>query len=247
MKRVWLNLQFYPAFFLFSLVAIPALALSVAALAPFIGHRRAMRRFRRAISWYGWVVINVLPFPLVRVRYEDAGGELPPGGALVVCNHRSTSDPFLMACLPREYVQIVNDWPFRLPVLGFFARCAGYLSVKEMPVDEFYARAGRLLADGVGLIAFPEGTRSASRNVGPFHSSVFRLALQRQVPIVPVCIIGNERIPLRGTGWLDPGVIRVRKLPAILPDEYRAWSPFQLKARVRDRIVAELAAVEGAA
>jgi 1-acyl-sn-glycerol-3-phosphate acyltransferase len=247
MKRVWLNLQFYPVFFLFSLVAIPALALFVAAQAPFVGHRRAMRRFRRAISWYGWVIIHVLPLPLVRFRYEDTGGELPVGGALVVCNHRSSSDPFMMACLPRECVQIVNAWPFRLPVLGFFARCAGYLNVNKMPVEAFYARAGRLLEEGVWLIAFPEGTRARGREVGSFHSSVFRLALERRTPIVPLCIVGTERIPPRGTGWLNPGVIRVRRLPTVSPDEFREWSAFQLKTRVRDRIAAAVAAMEGAA
>lgn len=244
MKRLWLNLQFYTLFFTFSAIAIPALSLLVAFMSLFISHRRAMRRFRRALSWYGWVIDRILPYPLVRIVYERAPEERLSVPCIYVCNHRSASDPFLMGLLSGEIVQIANIWPFRLPVLGFFARRAGYLSVNEMPVEEFYAKAGRLLADGVSLVAFPEGTRAAAGRVGPFYSAVFRLAMQCRTPIVPLCINGNARIPPRGTGWLDPGVIRIRRLAAIRPETYQDWSAFHLKMHVRDRMVAELAAME---
>jgi len=193
------------------------------------------------------VVIRVLPYPMVRVRSESAAEAAPGAPCIYICNHRSASDPFLMGFIPHEMVQIANAWPFRLPVLGFFARCAGYLSVNEMPVEEFYARAGRLLADGVCLVAFPEGTRAAGLEVGPFHSAVFRLAMRCRAPIVPLCIDGNERIPPRGTGWLDPGVIRVRRLAPVCPDTYKDWSAFRLKMHVRNQMVTELAAMRGAA
>ena len=244
MKRLLLNLQFYPLFFLFSAVGIPLLTLFVALLALFVPHRTAMRRFRRAISWYGWVIIRILLYPWVRVRYENRDPDAGPGPFLFVCNHRSTSDPFLMAVLPHEVIQVVNVWPFRLPVLGFFARCAGYLSVRQMPPEEFIARAARYVAQGVSIAAFPEGTRSGSRVMGPFHSAVFRLALRTGVPIVPLCISGNERIPPRGSGWLSPGIIRVRRLAAIRAEAYADLNPFQLKNRVRTMIAEEVDRME---
>lgn len=244
MKRFLLNLQFYPLFFLFSAVGIPILALFVALFALFVPHRTAMRRFRRAIGWYGWVIIRILLYPWVRVRYENCEPNAGPGPFLFVCNHRSTSDPFLLAVLPHEVIQVVNVWPFRLPVLGFFARCAGYLSVRQMSPDEFIACAARHIEQGVSIAAFPEGTRSGSREMGPFHGVVFRLALQTGVPIVPLCISGNERIPPRGSGVLNPGNIRVRRLPAMTGAEYRQMNPFQLKNRVRERIAEELDRME---
>ena len=176
LKLAFLNAWFHALLALFSLVAIPALTLVVVCQAPFLSHQ-AMGRFRRAISWYGFAIIYVLPFPWIRFRYEKEGAGAP-GPFLFVCNHRSSCDPFLMGCLPEECVQIVNTWPMRLPVWGPMARLAGYLSINEMPVEEFFARARRLLAEGTSIVAFPEGTRSRSREMGPFHSSVFRLALQ---------------------------------------------------------------------
>lgn len=246
MKVFFLNVVFYPLFFLFSLIGIPCLTVGVAVLALFVTHRRAMRRFRRAISFYGRGVLW-LGFPLVRVRYENGGQEEGEGPFVFVCNHRSASDPFLMALLPHECVQVVNVWPFRLPVLGPMARWAGYLSVNEMSPERFKSRALELLAAGVCVIAFPEGTRSGGREMGAFHGAVFRMALEARAPIVPLCISGNERIPPRGSAWLEPGCIRVRRLPALAWDEYHALSPFQLKNRVRSVMAAELAAMEGAA
>ena len=252
LQLLCLNAVFYPLLVLFSLIAVPTLTLFIAIQAPIVGHRRAMRLFRRCIRWYGFVVIYILPFPWVRVRYEDhplkCGGLTPLSGGeacIVVCNHRSSSDPFLMGALPlEEAVQIVNTWPFHLPLWGPMAKWAGYLSVKAMPPEEFFARGGALLRQGVSLIAFPEGTRARTPEVGPFHGTLFRLALETKVPIVPVCISGNERIPPRGSLWLRPGRIVLRQLPALTWETYKDLTAFQLKNRVRDLIARELKTYE---
>lgn len=247
-KKLALNLSFYPLLVLFSLVAVPVLALFIAVQAPFTGHRRAMQLFRMAIRWYGRGVIYVLPFPWVRVRFEDHSGGTIPQPCLVVCNHRSSSDPFLMGALPfYNGVQVVNKWPFRLPLWGPMARWAGYLSVNEMKPEEFFTRAGELLRDGISLLAFPEGTRSLSLEMGPFHGTMFRLALETRTPILPLCISGNEAIPPRGTLLLNPGRIVLRSLPPLAWEDFRDLTPFQLKNRVRELISRELAVMEGRA
>jgi 1-acyl-sn-glycerol-3-phosphate acyltransferase len=164
---------------------------------------------------------------------------------LFVSNHRSFSDGFLMALLPEHGVQIVNLWPFRIPILGFFARGAGYLSIREMPFDEFVQRAGKLLEEGASIACFPEGTRSGSRRMGPFHGSVFRLALQSKTPIVPLCISGNESIPARGSLVLHPGIITVQRLQPIHPEQHQDLSAFQFKTKVRATMARELAAMDG--
>ena len=245
LKLIYLNITFYVLFILFSVVGIPLLTLCGAFISLFLSHRSAMRRFRRAISWYGNIVIRVLPFPLIQVRYKDYVENDGPGPYLFICNHRSASDPFLMACLPYECIQVVNIWPFRIPVLGMFARFAGYLSVNEISFEEFSRRVVDLLKEGVSVIVFPEGTRSGSKRMGNFHSSIFRIALQSRCPIVPICISGNENIPLRGLFILHPGIIKVHKLPALQWEKYKDLKPFKLKNKVRDIIARELAIMDG--
>jgi 1-acyl-sn-glycerol-3-phosphate acyltransferase len=245
LASLWLTVSFYTGLVLFSLVAVPFFALVVTPIGLTAGHRAALRRIRRSISWYGKVVIYVLPFPWIRVRYRELKPHDVSGPALWVCNHRSSSDPFLLAVVPDEGVQVVNRWPFRLPLWGPVARLAGYLSVRELSVESFLEQSTRLLQEGVSIGAFPEGTRSGGRAMGPFHGTVFRLALATRVPIVPLAISGNERMPPRGTIRLYPGVVRIHRLPALTWDEYKDLSPFQLKNRVRDRIAAELVRMEG--
>lgn len=237
-----LNLAFYFLFFTVSTLIIPVLVLAGVVLAPFGSWRKVMANTRALIKVYGRVIL-LLGWPLLRVRAERKAGQ-PPQPCIYICNHRSASDAFLMAMLPGEIVQVVNIWPFKLPVLGLFARFAGYLSIREMPEDEFMERGAELLAQGVSIAAFPEGTRSGSREMGPFHGSLFRLALKTGAPIVPVCLSGNERTPPKGSGILHPAEIRVRTLAAVTPADYAGMTSFKLKNKVRDCIAAELEIME---
>ena len=240
-----LNLYCYTLFLLFSAVGIPALTAFVAVTRLFQSHRGTMKRFRRAISWYGKLV-TAIPFPFIRLNYEDhSGNRREEGPFIFVSNHRSASDAFLMCVLPHECVQIVNVWPFRIPVLGLYARFSGYLNIRKMSHEEFMTRGIRLLKDGVSIIFFPEGTRSASRTMGSFHGAAFRLALESHASVVPLCISGNENIPPKGSLMLRPGTIRVRRLPAITWDEYKDLSPYAFKNRVWHIIDAELTRMEG--
>ena len=248
MKRfmlVCMNVYFYVLFLLSSMLAIPVLTLYVAFLSFFVSHRTAMKRFRRAISWYGRVITSV-PFPFIKLRYEDRSENGSPEPYVFVCNHRASSDAFLMCVLPHEAVQVVNIWPFRIPVIGFYARWAGYLNINMMGPELFLEKALQLLRDGVSIIFFPEGTRSAGREMGHFHGAAFKLALQSRAPIVPLCISGNESIPPRGSLLLNPGTIRVRRLPAIPWIDYKDLNAFLLKNRVRELIGKELDLMENA-
>jgi len=238
LKIIVLNVQFWPLFFLVTLLGIPMLALWIFVRTLFSSHRVRMRIFRRMIVCYGRMVLACM-FPWVRV-FRELSSEKPTQPAIYICNHRSTSDPFLMALLPGEFIQVVNIWPFKIPILGWFAKWAGYLSVREMPFDQFSKTAADYLKQGISMAAFPEGTRAGEGPMGPFHSSMFRVALATGVPVVPVCISGNQRIPLKGSLRLNPGTIRVRFLPPITADTYREWSPFTFKNHVHDLIKTEL-------
>jgi 1-acyl-sn-glycerol-3-phosphate acyltransferase len=149
-----------------------------------------------------------------------------------------------MGILPHELVQIVNVWPFRIPVLGVYAKLAGYLNIRMIPPEQFMQCASQLLKDGVSIVFFPEGTRSTSRKMGSFHGSAFRLALESQASIVPLCISGSECIPPKGSPLLRPGIIRVRSLPEIGWDEYKDLTAFALKNRVWKSMDRELSTME---
>ncbi len=234
MKRIVAHvyaLFFYPALVVYTAVAIPLLAGVGLAATPFISRQANMRRFRRMIACYGYGVVCGLARPIIRTVYESPARS-PREVKIFVSNHVSSSDPFLVSLLPEPVVQVVNLWPFKLPVWGPFARWAGYLNIRAMDPEAFQSAAARLLAEGTSIVAFPEGTRAGERPMGPFHGALFRLALATHTPIVPMCITGNARSPARGSLLLEPAVVRVRCLPELAWEDFREMTPFQLKNHV---------------
>ena len=208
--------------------------------------RNAKWMIRRFISRYGGTVLKCA-WPFVKIVYVDLSDDAqlsaddrdqPP--FVFVCNHRAASDGYLMACLPYECVQIMNIWPSKIPVFGQVAQLANYMSVREMPFDDFLAQGSALLKQGVSVIAFPEGRRSGTPQMGPFHGSIFRLAKANGVQIVPLAIHGNEHIPPRGSFLLRPGKITITRLPAISQKQYEQYNAFVLKNQVHQRIQTHL-------
>ena len=76
--------------------------------------------------------------------------------------------------------------------------------------------------------------------MGPFHWALFRLAQATRTPLVPVCIVGNERTPARGSLILEPTTVRVHCLPEMPWESYRDLTPYQLKNHVRQMIQEEV-------
>lgn len=242
MRRAWaicFSLVFYPLLVVYTLAAVAGLSMAVSLGAPFVSHRENMRRFRRMIAFYGYGVIRGLARPIVHAIYEFPPRDLRKT-KIFVSNHVSASDPFFMSFLSEPAVQVVNLWPFKLPILGLFARLAGYLSIRAMSPEAFQAAGARLLDEGISLVAFPEGTRSGGGPMGPFHGALFRLAQATRMPLVPVCIVGNERTPAKGSWILEPATVRVRCLPEMAWESFRDLTPYQLKNLVRQKIQDEV-------
>ena len=237
------NGYFYTVFLFSGMTLIPLFTLYVACTRLFTSHRAAMRRFRRAMVWWGRVVA-LIPWPFIRLQYELVGENDTTRPYIFVCNHRSAVDAFLMGVLPHEFVEIVNDWPFRIPVLGFFAKYAAFLNIRNMEPADFTRKATTLLQEGVSIVFFPEGTRSVGKRMGSFHSTAFRLALETGASIVPICITGNEIVMPKGSPLLHPGIIRVLQLPPVAAADYAGLTPFTLKTRIREIIEQELALME---
>lgn len=250
-REPWLTIACLNALFL-PLAVLITIIYSLASVAIVFVYAVTVRRrrkvlwlIRRLISYYGRAILAAA-WPWVRVSYEDLSPEDDPP-FVYMANHRAACDAFLMAVLPVEAIQVVNIWPFRIPWIGFMARVAGYLSVREMPFAAFRDAGAKLLHEGVNIITFPEGTRSGSVQMGQFNSSAVRLAMAAKASIAPLAIAGSERTPPRGSVLLRPAWIRIQKLPAITPQHYEGMRAFAVKQRVRHRLQQHLDRIEGRA
>lgn len=157
------------------------------------------------IQGFGFRIIRgfllVLAKLLVGLRIEGAQNVPKDGGVLLVSNHVSNGDPVLVsiAC-PRPAHFMAKKELFDVPVLGWAMRKFG-----EFPVDRGNAdraairRSLATLEQGVVLGMFPEGTRSKTGALKPALAGAGLIALRGGAPIVPVAVIGTERIPLLGS------------------------------------------------
>lgn len=177
---------------------------------------------RRLILGSGLFIIHIVWRPFFRIRYEDRSGT-HSGPGIIVVNHRSAMDAFLVAVMREPAAQVVSGWPMRLPILGFMARMAGYVDIANVHFDSGNAYVCELISVGDPLIAFPEGTRSESPKMNPFHSGAFQLAIDLGLPVGMLCIAGNEFMPDRSFRFQEFRDLLIRRLPDIPADEVRRF------------------------
>ena len=244
MRKTLFNLIFYPLLIIVTIGMSSFFFFPVVITRSFFGVRRTLWVVRQLIRWYALVLMRFLMFPFVRIIYKDFEIGKGPGACVYICNHRSSSDGFFMANLNVEYVQVVGNWPFKVPVIGWIARAAGYLNVQKMSFLEFEATARQLLQENVSIITFPEGSRTTDRKVHQFRGSAFRVAQKAGVPIVPLCISGNQKVLEKGSWLFTPGTVYLHKLPMIHWEEFKDLVPFKLKNMVREIIQNEVDKLE---
>lgn len=207
-------------------------------LFPPVRRRHIVRVF---LLWFGLSMVKIVWRPFFRVYYrDDSQGFREPG--IVVANHRAANDAFLVS-LPRlSMAQTVNGWPFKLPVIGRVARWAGYLDITNWDRRTLIGRAREVLAAGDMIVSYPEGTRSESRVMNPFHSGIFQLAQELKLPLYMLCIAGNEHMPDRKFRYREFRPVSVRFLKPFTAGEVGDFpSAYALKRAVFQRMTEELA------
>jgi 1-acyl-sn-glycerol-3-phosphate acyltransferase len=100
---------------------------------------------------------------------------------------------------------------------AFTALVYGGFPIERGGGERATAKARELIRDGWNLIVFPEGTRSPDGWVQRFRHGTARLAIEMDLPVVPIAIVGAYAAMPKGRSWPRPGrpPIRVRYGPAL--------------------------------
>ena len=126
------------------------------------------------------------------------------GRTVVVSNHQSNADPFLISRLPWEMKWLGKASLFRAPIVGWSMWLAGDIPIERGEKDSASAAMARCkgwLDRGVPVMIFPEGTRSLDGAMLPFKDGAFRLALEAGAAVLPIAIHGT-RDALPKHSWL---------------------------------------------
>jgi 1-acyl-sn-glycerol-3-phosphate acyltransferase len=114
---------------------------------------------------------------------------------------------------------------------AFTALVYGGFPIERGGGERATAKAKELIRDGWNLVVFPEGTRSPDGWVQRFRHGTARLAIEMEMPVVPIAIVGAYAAMPKGRFWPKPGrpPIRVRYGQALFPQEGETHQAFSLR------------------
>ncbi|MEI7760451.1 MAG: lysophospholipid acyltransferase family protein [Thermoleophilia bacterium] len=116
------------------------------------------------------------------------------GGLVIACNHFHWVDPIsLGAACPRTIHYMAKVEAHRVPGLGTAIRAFGTFPVRRGESDRDAVRTMRaIVRDGLALGLFVEGTRQKGGIPGDIQPGAAMVALQEDVPVIPVAIHGTQ-------------------------------------------------------
>ncbi|NIL97242.1 MAG: hypothetical protein GTO62_08930 [Planctomycetales bacterium] len=178
------------------------MALALAGLAVFAWIAIAIRQSpftpAQSVLWFGSIL-------LCRVLWRtEVVGQWPLSdqqGAVIVCNHRTSTDPFFIQSLQRRVTHwMVAKEYFDIPVVGWFLRVTETIPTSRGGVDTRATKIAIRYAGQGGLVGMlPEGRiNMTSQLMLPGRPGAVLVALRARVPIVPCFIHGA---PYDGTYW----------------------------------------------
>jgi 1-acyl-sn-glycerol-3-phosphate acyltransferase len=190
-------------FFLIPAITIYTIVLGAASIASSLFDRNGHFAHGCARAW-SWLILRT-----TGVDVDVTGLEkLTPGTTYIfVSNHQSIYDtPVVFDSLPYQLRIISKESLAMFPVLGWHLKRGGHLFVDRRDPDRsgILKRWRALVSDGLSLIIYAEGTRSADGRVGRFKAGSFLLAIQAGLPIVPLSIIGTRNVMPKGRLRTEP-------------------------------------------
>jgi 1-acyl-sn-glycerol-3-phosphate acyltransferase len=168
---------------------------------------------------------------------------------VIVSNHQSLADIPVITHLRLDTKWLAKAELFRLPFVGWMLRMAGDVPVERSDKRnraQAIVQCAQYLRQRCSVVFFPEGTRSRDGQVLPFSEGPFRLAVQEQVPILPLVVEGSgTALPRKSWLFGKTQDIHLRVLEAVSVAGWNIDQAAALRDSVRQSIVEELDRLRG--
>ena len=206
--------------------------------------RRGEPLYWMAERWLGWAIGGARV--ILGIRTRVTGMENLPqeqrAGAVLLVKHQSTLETFLMPTLmPHPLAYVFKKELLYVPFFGWAMGRLDMIHIDRSQGSKAFAKVvaqgKELLARGVWIIMFPEGTRIARGQAGTYKTGGTRLAVATGAPVIPVAVTSAKCWP-RKAFIKRPGVVDVSigqpipsagRDPAELMQEVQTWIEAEMR------------------
>lgn len=201
----------------------------------------ARDRSLAAVLWYRFVqcLVAVILSAFYGLRATGRKNIPRTGPALLISNHLSYLDVFLLGILlPRPLNYVARSTLF-VPVLGPLIRSVGGFPIQRDGLGASGMKETlRRLRNGGIVILFPEGTRSVDGELGEIKAGIALLASRAKVAVIPAAVAGTFESWPRRRPLPAPHPLRVHFGPPISSEEIASLEPEAVVRLIRDRLLA---------
>lgn len=178
-------------------VLVLSLTISVGTIVQITFSTLTPKKLDQRIRWWSR---SLLDFIKTDYRVHNPHGvNLSEGKpTIIMCNHCSHFDiPLSFMALPGSIRMLAKKELLEIPIWGRAMRLSDFVAIdrfnpRQALKDMRYAK--KVMEKGIALWIAPEGTRSANGKLQPFKPGGFRLAIECGATIIPLGIVGSDRI-----------------------------------------------------
>jgi 1-acyl-sn-glycerol-3-phosphate acyltransferase len=189
-------------------------------------------------QWVSWILASCG----IRVIAEGLENVDRHGPQIFMGNHQSVVDiAAIIHTVPVDFRFVAKKELGWIPLFGWALASSVGIMVDRGHRARAVAslqRGAQRVREGSNVIIFPEGTRSRDGRLGPFKSGGFHLALQAQVPIVPVTVSGSRPITPKHSLRIESGTVKIVYGKPLPTRGLGVDDREELKRRVREAIEA---------
>lgn len=196
--------------------------------------------FKLARIWSKFILIGMgFGYKIIREETPD-----PDKSYMFVANHTSMADIMLMlVAVKNPFVFVGKQELAKIPLFGFFYKRTCILVDRSSPKSRqaVFLRAQRRLNQGVSICIFPEGGVPEEHILlDEFKDGAFRLAINHQIPVVPITFYDNKKRFSYTFFSGSPGRMRAKILPFVSTIGLTSTDTKAINAKTRTLIWDEL-------
>ena len=190
---------------------------------------------------WGWLFCRVFLLP---VKVEGRENIKKEQAYIFVGNHQSMFDILLMlGFLGHRFKWMMKKEIGRIPLIGYACKCCGFITVdrgSRTDIAHTMNQADKLLRSHSSLAVFAEGTRTKTGRLGNFKRGAFKLAVEQNLPIVPVSINGGYEVMPKGQKYVRHYPLRLVIHAPIVPNPEGEDEMERLRQETREAILSGL-------